>query len=197
MLTLVILSCYTLGFYMVRDHLDTGKIDNPLNLPVLPYKVALALQDCMFKEDGQLFYPAFKGDPFYDDFIAAEGVTVDPLAPSALAEFFGDHMVVNGKIWPKINVERRKYRLRLLNGCDSRFLAIEFNVAVRKNYYQPIPFHIIGGDQGLSTEALERTMVVMEPGSRLDIVIDFSVIGSGKRVIMKNHGGDAVRISDV
>jgi len=37
----------------------------------------------------------------------------------------------------------------------------------------------------------------MEPGSRLDIVIDFSVIGSGKRVIMKNHGGDAVRISDV
>ena len=81
---------------------------------------------------GELFYPAFPGDPFYADFITGEGC--DPAdriifpggGPTGLAEFFGDHMVVNGVIWPKMDVEPRNYRLRLLNGCDSRFLAVQF-----------------------------------------------------------------------
>jgi len=186
--------CYS-GFYFVRDNLDTGKVDNPLNLPAFPYEVALALQDRMFKEDGQLFFPAFKGDPSYDDFITAQRATVDPSAPSAIAEFFGDHIVVNGKIWPKVNVEPRKYRLRLLNGCDSRYMTIEFTVGVDDS--QLIPFHILGGDQGFATEALERTMVVMEPGSRLDIIVDFSVFDFQQRIIMKNDGSDSVRYNDV
>ena len=41
-------------------------------------------------------------------------------------EFFGNTMVVNGKTWPKLTVEPRKYRFRLLNGCDSRWLALQF-----------------------------------------------------------------------
>lgn len=119
------------GFYFVRDEFDTGMPGNPLGLPAFPYELAYAIQDRMFADRGQLFYPAFPRDPAYADFITEEGAELPPtLFPgggtSALAEFFGDHMVVNGKIWPRTNVEPRHYRLRLLNGCDSRFLVLRF-----------------------------------------------------------------------
>ncbi len=48
--------------------------------------------------------------------------------PTALAEFFGDHMVVNGLIWPKASVEQRQYRVRFLNGTDSRFMRLKLKV---------------------------------------------------------------------
>ncbi|MGB7876645.1 MAG: hypothetical protein WBL25_19865, partial [Anaerolineales bacterium] len=119
------------GFYFVRDEFDTGEFDNPLNLPAWPYEKAYAIQDRMFFNTGELFYPAFPGDPYYEDFIDGEGVVLPPLpfidgGPTALAEFFGDHMVVNGVIWPFENVEPRNYRMHLLNGTDSRFMALQF-----------------------------------------------------------------------
>jgi spore coat protein A, manganese oxidase len=57
------------GFYIVRDDQDTGAVDNPLGLPAFPYEIPLVIQDRMFKENGELFYPAFPGDPYYEDFI--------------------------------------------------------------------------------------------------------------------------------
>lgn len=188
------------GFYFVRDEFDTGKASNPLGLPAWPYEKAYAIQDRMFYDDGRLFYPAFPGDPFYDDFITGEGAILPPElfpggGPTALAEFFGDHMVVNGVIWPYELVEPRHYRMRLLNGTDSRFMAIQF-VAVNAgdtdfaNASAPIPFWVIGSDQGLGTPAQTDTLV-FEPGGRYDIVFDFSDPAlAGKRVIMKNLGGD-------
>ncbi|MGD8625287.1 MAG: multicopper oxidase domain-containing protein, partial [Anaerolineae bacterium] len=188
------------GFYIVRDDMDTGLPDNPLGLPAFPYELAYAIQGRMFTDKGELFYPAFPGDPFYDDFITGEGAVLPPElfpggGPTALAEFFGDHMVVNGKIWPKENVEPRNYRMRLLNGTDSRFMVLQF-VAVNagdtdfSNAGSPIPFWVIGSDQGLGTPAMTDTLV-FEPGGRYDIVFDFSDPAlAGKRVIMKNIGGD-------
>ena len=187
------------GFYFVRDEFDTGLMGNPLGLPAFPYELAYAVQDRMFTDKGELFYPAFPGDPFYDDFIYGEGADLPPYlfpggGPTALAEFFGDHMVVNGKIWPKENVEPRHYRMRLLNGCDSRFMVIQF-VAVNlsdtdlTNAGAPIPFWVIGSDQGLGTSAQTDTLV-FEPGGRYDVVFDFSEVPFDSRVIMKNIGGD-------
>lgn len=188
------------GFYFVRDDLDTGTPDNPLGLPAFPYELAYAIQDRMFTDKGALFYPAFPGDPFYDDFITGEGANLPPDlfpggGPTALAEFFGDHMVVNGKIWPKADVEPRNYRMRLLNGCDSRFMVLQF-VAVNAgdtdltNAGAPIPFWVIGSDQGLGTPHQTDTLV-FEPGGRYDVVVDFSQVPPNSRVIMKNLGGDA------
>jgi FtsP/CotA-like multicopper oxidase with cupredoxin domain len=189
------------GFYFVRDNEDTGLSDNPLGLPAFPYELAYAIQDRMFTDKGALFYPAFPGDPFYDDFITGEGVELPPElfprgGPTALAEFFGDHMVVNGKIWPKADVEPRNYRMRLLNGTDSRFLVVQF-VAVDPGVTDPndpsasapLDFWVIGSDQGLGTPAQTNTLV-FEPGGRYDVVVDFNAL-DGKRVIMKNIGGDA------
>jgi FtsP/CotA-like multicopper oxidase with cupredoxin domain len=189
------------GFYLLRDAFDTGLPDNPLNLPAFPYEAAFAIQDRMFLNTGDLFYPAFPGDPFYDDFITGEGAVLPPDifpggGPTALAEFFGDHMVVNGLIWPKMDVEPRNYRLRLLNGTDSRFMAIEFyEVPSGATDFStvingPLPFTVIGSDQGLASAPTSVNMLLSEPGSRYDVIFDFKTVAAGNRVIMKNIGGD-------
>ena len=184
------------GLYFVRDELDTGQPDNALNLPAFPYELAYAIQDRMFKRGGELFYPSRPGDPFWDDFITGEGLgNGDVPKPSALAEFFGDHMVVNGKIWPKADVEPRNYRMRLVNGCDSRFLVVRFRAVPAgatdfTNAGAPIPFHVIGSDQGLASSATMTDTLVFEPGGRYDIVFDFKGL-QDMRIIMENIGGDA------
>jgi FtsP/CotA-like multicopper oxidase with cupredoxin domain len=189
------------GFYIIRDDFDTGLFGNPLNLPAFPYEAAFAIQDKMFKDNGELFYPAFPGDPFYEDFITGEGATLPPAqfpggGPTGLAEFFGDHMVVNGMIWPKMDVEPRNYRLRFLNGCDSRFLAAQFfEVPPTATDFStvisgPLPFTVIGSDQGLASSPTTVDTLLIETGSRYDVIFDFKNITPGNRVIMKNIGGD-------
>jgi len=206
------------GFYFVRDEFDTGKPGNPLTLPAWPYEKAYAIQDRMFVDTGPLFYPAFPGDPFYADFINGEGAVLDPMlfpgsgmnppidpatglplvggGPTALAEFFGDHMVVNGVLWPKEDVEPRNYRLHLLNGTDSRFMLLEMR-AVNAGETDPVAgtplqFYVVGSDQGIAEAATPVTELLFEPGSRYDIVVDFSDPAlAGKRVIMTNKLGDA------
>ncbi len=188
------------GFFFVRDNDDTGQAGNPLGLPAYPYEMALAIQDRMFKENGSLFYPAFPGDPAYADFITGEGAELPPElfpdgGPTALAEFFGDHMVVNGLIWPKADVEPRNYRLRLLNGCDSRFLAIQFfevpaGATDLSEVISQLDFTVIGSDQGLASTPSDTDTLLSEPGSRYDVIVDFNQVAPGNRVIMKNIGGD-------
>jgi FtsP/CotA-like multicopper oxidase with cupredoxin domain len=188
------------GFYIIRDDDDTGKFGNPLDLPAFPYEAAFAIQDRMFKDNGEFFYPAFPGDPFYDDFITGEGAVLPPGifpggGPTGLAEFFGDHMVVNGMIWPKMNVEPRNYRLRFLNGCDSRFLAAQFFEvpALDTDFASatgPLPFTVIGSDQGLASSPTTVDTLLLETGSRYDVIFDFKTVTPGSRVIMKNIGGD-------
>jgi spore coat protein A len=190
------------GFYFVRDNDDTGQPGNPLELPAWPYERAYAIQDRMFRKTGELFYPAFPGDPFYEGFINDEDATLPPGifpggGPTALAEFFGDHMVVNGMIWPKEDVEPRNYRLHLLNGMDSRFMVLQFfEVPAGETDFSeavsgPLEFTVIGSDQGLALEPKTVDTLVSEPGSRYDIVFDFQKVAHGNRVIMKNIGWDA------
>lgn len=189
------------GFFIIRDEIDTGQPNNPLGLPAYPYEAAFAIQDRMFHADGGLFYPAFPDDPFYEDFITGEGAELPDTqfpggGPTGLAEFFGDHMLVNGIIWPKMDVEPRNYRLRFLNGCDSRFLVVRFRETASTSATTldgagaPIPFKVIGSDQGLASSATTVTSLVMETGSRYDLIFDFSGL-QGKRIIMENIGGDS------
>jgi hypothetical protein len=111
------------GFYIVRDADDTGKLGNPLNLPAFPYEAAFAIQDRMFKDNGELFYPAFPGDPFYYDFITGEDAELpDALfpggGPTGLAEFFGDHMLCRATQLPAPSAQRM--RQSLLGGAVPR-----------------------------------------------------------------------------
>ena len=190
------------GFFSLRDENDSGKRKNEAGLPADPYELGFAVQDRMFRKNGELFYPAFPGDPFYDDFIDDTIQGTDEWneafpndGPTALAEFFGDHMLVNGVIWPKYDVEQRQYRVRLLNGTDSRFMRLKLKVvgAGRKNPSKgkTLPFYIVGSDQGLRRRAARVDEVDFMPGERLDLVIDFKEVKYGQRVIIENLLGDA------
>ncbi len=195
------------GFFVVRDDIDTGHVDNPAGLPAGPYELAYAVQDRMFDSRGQLFMSAFPGDPFYADFIDDEEAELPPDrfpngGPTALAEFFGDHMLVNGKIWPKGSVEPRQYRVRFLNGTDSRFMRLRLRVVpggasddsatdLPPGDTGLMPFMVVGSDQGLRTTAETVTECDFVPGERLDLVVDFSTVPYGSRVIVENLLGDA------
>ncbi len=180
------------GFYIIRDQHDTGKHNNPLGLPAKQYELAYLVQDRMFKENGDLFFPAFPGDPEFSGFIDNPKVQ----GPSILAEFFGDHIVVNGKLWPKASVEPRHYRIRLLNGSDSRFMRLQLRSVTAdandlNNASQPLGFTVIGSDQGLLEQSTTVTSLDFMPGERLDIVFDFSTVPANSRVIIENILGDA------
>jgi len=177
------------GFYIVRDEHDSGNYSNDLGLPANQYELAYCVQDRMFEDNGELYYPAYSYDNAWGDFIDTEVAQKlpDQDGPSALAEFFGDHILVNGKLWPKTDVEQRHYRMRLLNGCDSRFMKIQFRSVPQGetdlvNASAPLTFTVIGSDQGF----LEQSVDV----KRLDIVFDFSSIEKNSRIIMQNILGD-------
>jgi FtsP/CotA-like multicopper oxidase with cupredoxin domain len=193
------------GFFSLRDDNDTGMVNNNAGLPADPYELGYAVQDRMFRNDGELFYSAFPNEPFYDDFIAPGQLDPWPVqfpggGPTALAEFFGDHMLVNGVIWPKASVEPRQYRVRFLNGTDSRFMRLKLKVipagasnpaATDPAAGNELPFYIVGSDQSLSSNATQVIEVDFMPGERLDLVIDFKNVPDGSRVIVENILGDA------
>ncbi len=174
------------GFYIIRDDFDTGLLGNPLDLPAFPYEAAFAIQDRMFKDNGEFFYPAFPGDPFYADFITGEGAVLPPDifpggGPTGLAEFFGDHMVVNGNDLAEDGCRAAQLPAalaeRLLTAASwrcssSRFLpgATDFSTVIDWS----TAFTVIGSDQGLASSPTDVDTLLMETGSRYDIIFDFS-----------------------
>ena len=143
------------GMVLVRD-----EFEDSLQLPRGKYEIPLVIYDRIFDLEGQLNYP----------------VSGDPQKPW-LPEVFGDAILVNGKLFPYLEVEPRPYRFRVLNGSNGRFLhlALSENGAV----------HQIGIDQGLLPASLLRERINLAPGERNDVIVDFSVM-AGANVVLKN-----------
>jgi bilirubin oxidase len=174
------------GFYILRDGQEAG-----LNLPG-PYgvhEIPLLIQDRSFNTDGSLFYPTSRVffDGFAGPYLPSPGSDISPYWNP---EFFGNTMVVNGKVWPKLQVEARKYRFRLLNGSDSRWLIVKFGTQSMKA--APVKLNVIGTDGGLITGApAVLDQLPIAPGERYDVIVDFSAIKPGTRLILVNLGPDA------
>ena len=111
--------------YILRDQYDTGLEPNPIGIPGGAYEIPLVIQDRQFNPDGTFLYPTSD----------IEGVTW-------IGEYFGDVMLVNGKVWPFLNVEPRLYRFRILNGCNARILNLDIG---GPNFWQ------IGAEGGCGT----------------------------------------------
>ena len=144
-----------LGTYFIRD-----AVEDALNLPRGKYEIPLVIYDRLLTTEGQLFYP----------------VSDKPNAPW-VPEVFGDAMLVNGKLFPYFEVEPRRYRLRLLNGSNSRFYHLSFGSGM--------PFHQIGSDQGLLAAPVALKSLAIAPAERADLVVDFSA-ARGEQVLLKN-----------
>jgi spore coat protein A len=174
------------GFYLVHDAYEQG-----LNLPgpYGKYEIPLLMQDHSFNKDGSLFYPDSRVffDGFTGPYIPTPGSDISPIWNP---EFFGNVMVVNGKTWPRLNVEPRKYRFRFLNGSDSRWLIVEFGNKSMKPV--ALQFNIIGTDGGLVTGApVPVDQLRLGPAERLDVVVDFSGFAVGTRLLLMNVAPDS------
>ncbi len=147
-----------LGAFVVRDEFEDG-----LDLPRDKYEVPLILFDRILDLDAQLNYP----------------VSPEPGKPWT-PEVFGDAILINGKIFPYLDVESTKYRFRLLNGSNARFFHLSF--ASGPSFYQ------IGTDQGLLSAPVSVDRIFLAPGERADVVVDFAGL-SGSNIVLKNDIG--------
>lgn len=145
-----------MGMYLLRD-----EVENALELPRGKYELPLMLYDRTLTKAGQLYYPN----------MAQTGDDED--------EFYGDAMVVNGKIQPYCEVEARRYRLRLFNTANARTFPLRFG--------NEMPFQMIGSDQGLLAAPVATTRFDLAPGERADVVVDFSEC-RGERVELQGDG---------
>ncbi len=187
------------GFYLLRggpaDQV-TGRLPGPAPALGDPagaryYEIPIVIQDRAFNADGSLFYPDnrayFEGlDPSQLQIpFHPEGAIGGPsdIAPIWNPEFFGNVMVVNGRAWPTVDVEQRRYRLRLLNGCGSRFLLLEFG--------NGLPFWQIGSDGGFLPQPVQLQRLLLGPAERADVIVDFGLIRNvGNTIRLLNRGPD-------
>ncbi|MEP6959128.1 MAG: multicopper oxidase domain-containing protein, partial [Nitrospirota bacterium] len=107
-------------------------------------------------------------------------------------EFFGNTIVVNGRTWPSLNVEPRRYRFRCLNACNSRFLILKMvtsSLATRPAS-ATLPFWQIGADGGFLPAPTELPQLLLAPAERVDVIVDFTSVRVGTEIYVINEGPD-------
>ncbi|UCF91255.1 MAG: multicopper oxidase domain-containing protein [Desulfobacterales bacterium] len=211
------------GFYLIRDLRNARlRLPSPGLLPIPGvdpngnqkvrngvHEIPIVIQDRSFNADGSLFYPSNReffeglsdGTAFDNPILSDNGVEFAPfsdVAPLWNPEAFFNTMVVNGKTWPFLDVQKRKYRFRLLNGSNSRFLILRLATTNPASPSDPMnwvdltdEFTQIGADQGFLPGApaiLDE--LLMGPAERADVIVDFSNFNVGDRIIMLNVGPD-------
>lgn len=153
------------GFYIIRDVHDP--IDN--KLPCGKYDVPIAIQDRSFNTDGSMWFPTVGNNP--------------DIHPYWNPEFFGNTIMVNGKLWPNLNVDRGQYFFRIVDGSNARFYNMSLTVV---GTGQTLPFTQIMTDGGYVQSAVTENSLLIAPGERAGILVDFSKLAPGTKVIMNN-----------
>jgi spore coat protein A, manganese oxidase len=157
------------GGYLITDPLDTSIPSN------LPGPIPLVIQDRMFDKQGQLYFPA--GTPFIPN----------PDHPYWIPEFTGDTVAVNGHVWPYLNVEPKRYRFLFVNGSNARTYEIFLTDQVTlwqigtDGGYLDFPVKI---DPNAPGNQLQKLLIM--PGERADVIIDFAGLAPGTRLILRN-----------
>ena len=160
------------GMFIIRD----PRNDNvaPL-LPSGEFEVPLMITDKAFNTDGSIHFTTVGDNP--------------DIHPYWDPEYFGDEIMVNGKVWPNMNVQRRQYRFRIVDGSNARF----YNLSLSNG----MPFTQIAGDGSYLPKPVTLTSVFLAVCERADILIDFSNVKPGTKIVLQNSanapfpGGDA------
>ena len=151
------------GLYLLRD-----PVEQELGLPSGEFEIPIALCDRWLTPQGQWFYPT-------------SGIPGHPWVP----EVFGNAILLNGRLWPDLEVEPRCYRLRLANVANSRFFRLSF---------APSPgWQMIGSDQGLLAAPVPLASLLLAPAERADLVADFSAL-AGQTLYLCNDQEPVMRL---
>ena len=149
------------------------------------HEIPIAIQDRAFNADGSLFYPDTRA--FFDG-ITGPFIPTSDVSPMWNPEFFGNTIMVNGNTWPHLDVEQRRYRFRVLNGCQARFLILDFSGIAGAEVWQ------IGNEGGFLAAPVDvgtgaGGRLLMSPAERADLIVDFTNVAQGSYVL-RNMGPD-------
>jgi spore coat protein A len=145
------------GLYFMRD-----AVEDALNVPAGEYEVPLVIQDRKFNPDGSFKYPAT-----WEDHV------------------FGDKVMVNGKVWPYLDVKKGKYRFRIVNGSGSRVYTLALSPPSGV-----LNFTVIGNELGLLPAPVSGVgQLTIAPGERYDVVVNFAGLNTGDEVLLENEAG--------
>ncbi|MTE17347.1 multicopper oxidase domain-containing protein [Nocardia sp. CT2-14] len=150
------------GMVLLRDEFDTGEPGNPLGVPAGEFEVPLVLQEKLFTPEGN------------------QNIRSTVVVPQGLWEggAVGDVGVVNGRVWPQLEVARGLYRFRVLNAASFSLWNLFFGNHMR--------FWVIGNDHGLLDTPVAVQKLLLEPGERVDLLVDFSGLEPGETVELRN-----------
>jgi spore coat protein A, manganese oxidase len=177
------------GFFPIED-------PNPALKPTLPapgdcsaagiaaskcYDIPIALQDRAFNSDGTVNFPnGLNYAAIAPNTPLAPGFTPH-VHPQWVGEYFGDVAVVNGVIYPFLNVEQRQYRFRFLDGSNAR--------CYRMTLSSSNPFTVIATEQGYLNAPVVTPSITMCPGERIEAIVDFTNLKVGTVVVLNNSAG--------
>ncbi|KAJ4748830.1 Multicopper oxidase LPR1 [Rhynchospora pubera] len=148
-LTRVNLLAGLLGAYII----EKPEVDDPMDLPSgEDDDLHLIIADRSFNTDGTLYMNSTGNVP--------------SIHPQWQPEYFGEVITVNGKAWPFLNVARRRYRFRILNASNARYLNLSLS--------NGLPFYVIGSDASYLAAPVETQTILLSPAELADVVIDFS-----------------------
>jgi FtsP/CotA-like multicopper oxidase with cupredoxin domain len=179
------------GSWLIRDSEEAA-----LGLPSGRFEIPLVIQDRNLELDsGGAFTGALLHKTETRD-LKPDGTAVPE--DGGPAEFFGPFTLVNGVIWPKLKVEKNLYRFRVLNGSNARtYRLLLLNDQGRQQNNLMVQ---IGCDQGLleNKQAVSPNGLVLAPGERVDLLIDFSSAGGQKLYLWNTaeapYGADPTKI---
>ncbi|MGC2404106.1 MAG: multicopper oxidase domain-containing protein [Acidobacteriaceae bacterium] len=152
-----------MGMYLIRDDF----VDS-LRLPKGKFEIPLVIFDRSFRPDGSIYYP----------------VSGKPGAPW-VSEYYGSAILVNGRIFPYLEVQPRKYRFRVLNSSNGSFYRLSFSADATVTS-PGLDFFQIGSEQGFLAAPATMNLLILGPGERADLVVDFRG-RAGKELYLRTH----------
>ncbi|HXI58002.1 MAG TPA: multicopper oxidase family protein [Polyangia bacterium] len=139
------------GLFLVTDDDDQAR-----GLPASEFDLPLVIQDRLIDGNGQLVY-----------------------APNPMLGFLGDRILVNGRADAVVAVKAGSYRLRLVNGSNSRIYKLAWS--------DQSPITVIGTDGGLLGSPVVRPYVMLAPGERMEVWADFGRMPGGDDVWLESR----------
>lgn len=154
------------GLFYIEDE-NSEKLDIPKEYGV--NDIPLVVQDKRFTDNGDIPY----------------NLGMDDL----MNGFLGNTAIVNGAIYPELDVKNEVVRLRLLNGSNAR--TYQFNFSDNNEFYQ------IASDGGFLEESVEMNVVRHSPGERAEILLDLSDYSVGDKVTLRDANFNLMTINIV
>lgn len=195
--------------YVIYDDYELALVKSSnLPGPLDPRTVYLVFQDKVFVNSNiqqsdptwtKIMPNSRPGDLWYaHKYEADQGPGFQDLDPSCVPEFFGDTILVNGTVYPFLEVEQRQYRFRLLNACNARFLnprlvyahGSGFPDSTEANPSAPGPAFIQIGTEGgflpspVMVNGKNQPTLFLAPAERADLIVDFRNVSAGSTLIL-------------